>query len=265
MSVVMLRRATRDLRPTVLWYGLGLFLYAVSIILLFPAIREDTEMINQYLESFPAAVRAAFGISDMGTLAGFVGAEYLNVVWPLIVGVFVIMTGAGLIAMEIDRGTVEFWLSVPETRTRLLLGKLGAFLAGIVALVAITLLGLVIGGALVGETIGPAPLLATGVVLLSFPVAVGGYSVLLSSLSADRGRPAGLAAGITLLCYILWVVSSLSARWDWLRYLSIFTPFKPQDALASGTIPVGVLVLFAIGVVSALGALVIFQRRDVIA
>ncbi|ACZ39201.1 ABC transporter permease subunit [Sphaerobacter thermophilus] len=265
MSVVMLRRATRDLQFTVLWYGLGLFLYGVFILLLYPTVRDNTEMLDQYLQAFPPAVQAAFGISDMGTFAGFVGAEYLNVVWPLIVGVFVIMTGAGLVAQEIDRGTVEFWLSVPETRTRLLLGKLGAFLAGIVALVAITLLGLVIGGALVGEAIGPAPLLATGVVLLSFPVAVGGYSVLLSSLSSDRGRPAGLAAGITLLFYVLWVVSSLSERWDWLRYLSIFTAFEPQEALASGTIPIGVLVLFAIGIVSALGALVIFERRDVIA
>ncbi|MDI3339466.1 MAG: ABC transporter permease subunit [Sphaerobacter sp.] len=264
MSVVMLRRAAADLRRTTLWYALGLALYGMLIVLYFPTVRDNGEQLNEYLASFPEALRAAFGIEDITSFAGFLGAEFLNLIWPLIVGTFVVMTGAGLVAQEIERGTVEFWLSVPETRARLLVGKLGAFFSAGAVLVLVTLLTLEIGGAIVGESIAPRALLATGVVLLGYSVAVGGYAALFSALSNDRGRAAGLAAALTLGFYLLWVLSSLSERWDWLRYLTIFTAFDPQGALGSGVVPAGVVSLFAIGIGASIAALVVFQRRDVI-
>src|SRR5207245_34006 len=105
----------------------------------------------------------------------------------------------------------------------------------------------------------------TAVVLIAFAVAVGGYSVLFSSLTSTRGRAAGLAAGLTVLFYIAWVMAGLSSTWSWLKHISIFTAYQPQSALETGIVPgLGTGVLFAIGVVCAVAAIVIFQRRDVI-
>src|SRR5690606_36024918 len=94
---------------------------------------------QEIIDRFPPALLAAFGIGDLTSFPGFIGAEFLNLMWPLIVGIFVIMTGAGLVAQEIERGTVEFWLSVPETRMRLLLGKVVAFALAAGVLVLVTL------------------------------------------------------------------------------------------------------------------------------
>jgi ABC-2 type transport system permease protein len=265
MSLVMFRRALKDQRWTVVWYALGLFLYGVMILSFYPSIGRNAELMQQYLKSLPEAMLRAFGIADMGTLPGFIGAEFLNFMWPLITAVFVILTGASLVAQEVERGTAELWLSVPESRGRLLAAKLVALLVGIVALVLATIAALVVGAALVGESVTGRGLLAMGVVLLAFAVAVGGYAALFSSFSSDRGRPAGLAAALTLASYLAGVIGGINGRWGWLKRLSIFTAYQPQQALARGDVPVlGTLALLALGLACAAAAIAIFQRRDVL-
>lgn len=264
MSTVMLRRAMRDLWRTALWYGLGMAVFALFIVVYYRSFSDNADALQQLLDTFPEGLLVAFGVTDLTTLPGFVGAEFLNLIWPLIMAVFVIMAGAAVVAQEVERGTAELWLSVPEPRSRLLLGKLVALLGAVVCLVLITLLSIKIGALLIDEPLGLGPLAATGVVMLAFSVAVGGYTVLLSSVTNERSKPAGIAAAITLGFYLLWLLGSLSERWSWLEKLSIFTPYRPTEALASATLSLpGVLILFAIGLLGSAAAVVLFARRDV--
>lgn len=197
MSLVMFREAFKELRWTVLWYALGIVLYGLLILSVYPAVRDNAQTFSQLSETFSKAVIDAFGASDMGSLADFVGGKFLNVVWPVVAGVFVIMAGAATVAREIERGTIELLLSVPKSRTRLFAAKLAAMLVGIVLLVATTVGSLALGAALVGETLGFSQLFALRAVLTAFAVAVGGYTVLFSSFSKERGKATGMAAGLT--------------------------------------------------------------------
>lgn len=263
MSRVMFLQALRDLRWSAFWYALGLALYGILILSFYPTVRENTGLLQQYMQTFPRAMTEAFGITDMTSLEGFIGGEYLNVMWPLIASIFVIMAGAATVAREIERGTIELLLSVPESRTRLLASKLAALLAGMVALVAATLAALALGARLVDETLGLANLLALGAVLVSYTIAVGGYSALLSAFFKERGKPAGLSAGFTLAFYLAWVISGLSNDWEWLRNVSIFTAYEPQAALASAEVELSRLaVLLGVGLICSVAALFVFRRRD---
>ena len=265
MSWVMFRKALKDLRWTVFWYAFGLILYGILILSFYPTVRENAEEMQQLMGAFPKSVMEAFGANNMSTLAGWVGGKYLNVMWPLIMSVFIIMAGAATVAREVERGTIELLLSVPESRTRLLAAKLAALSTGIVVLVGVTIGSIALGAVFVDETLALENLLALGAVLLCFSVAVAGYSVLLSSFSKERGKPAGIAAGLTLAFYLAWVVSDLSKDWEWLGNVSIFTAFEPQRALASGHVePAQLGVLLVIGLACAVGAVFIFRRRDAI-
>ena len=263
MSWAMFRHALRDLRWTVFWYALGLLLYGMMILSFYPTVRDNAKMMEQYMKALPKALMEAFGVTDMASLPGFIGGEYLNLMWPLIASVFLIMAGTATVAREIERGTIELLLSVPESRTKLLVGKLMAFLAGTLVLVFVTVGALVLGAALVDETLKLENLLALGAVLVSFSVAVGGYSVLLSSFSKERSKAGGMAAGLTLAFYLAWVVSGLSKDWEWLKNVSIFTAYEPQRALQSGHLELSQLgSLVGVGLVCAVAAIVIFRRRD---
>lgn len=143
------------------------------------------------------------------------------------------------------------------------MAKVFALLTGAVVLVAVTLGALWLGATLVDETLEFGNLLAMGVVLLSFTMAVGGYSVLLSAFAKDRGKPAGMAAGLTLAFYLAWVISGLSEDWEWLKNASIFTAFDPQAALETGDIDLFKLgALLAVGLVCTVAALAVFRWRD---
>src|SRR3712207_4668226 len=221
MSWVMFRRALKDLRWTVFWYALGVFLYGMLILSFYPTVRDNAQMMDQYIKVLPKALMEAFGVTDMASLSGFIGGEYLNIMWPLIASVFLIMAGTATVAREVERGTIELLLSVPESRIKLLMGKLAALLVAILVLVSVTVGALVLGAALVDETLRLENLLAMGAVLVCFAVAVGGYSVLFSSFSRERGKAAGMAAGLTIAFYLVWVVAGLSEDWEWLENVSI--------------------------------------------
>lgn len=266
MSAVMLRRALKDLRWTALWYALGLFGYAVVIVAFYPTVRDNVAQFRDLINAYPKVFRQAFGVTDFATFTGFIGAEYLSLIWPMIVAAFAITVGTATVAQEIERGTIDLWLSVPEGRVRLLLAKGGALCTGLLALAWTTIGGLALGAALIGETVSVAGLLAAGAVASAFGLAVGSGAMLCSSFMNDRGRAAGLAAGLTLASYLAWIVAGLSARWDWLRHVSIFAAYQPQRALETGRVPAAeTLALLAVGLACTAAAAAIFRRRNIAA
>lgn len=260
----MLRRALADERWTVFWYSLGLLLYGLLIVAFWPTMKKNTELLAQYIKSFPEVFLKAFGVSDFSHFVGFVGAEFLNFMWPLIASIFTVMAASASVAGEVDRGTAELWLSVPTPRWRLLAAKLVAIAGGVVVLVAVTLAGIVLGAAFVGESLEAASVLAAGVTLAALCVAVGGYGALFSSLLSERGKAAGLAAAVTLASYLASIIAGISADWDWLRYASLMTAYHPQQALEAGAVRGDeVAALLGIGLASSVLALLVFERRDV--
>lgn len=265
MSRVMFRRALWSLRWTILWYVLGIALYIAIVLSAYPTVRDNAADIESMLKSYPDALLRAFGAStDLVSLPSYLGVESLNLIWPLIVAIFVIMSGAAVVAQEVERGTAELWLSVPESRTRLLLGKLAALLAGIVIVALATDVILAVGALLVGSALGLGQLAALTTILVSFPVAIAGYAALFSALLSERSKAAALAAALTLGFYLIWVIAGLIARLHWLGYLSIFTAYSPTPALASGVVPwLHVLVLLLLGFAAVAAAVVAFERRDV--
>lgn len=264
MSTIMLRRAIKDLRWTVLWYAAGVALYSVLIMLVYPTIRKNAESYQEIIKSYPEAFLRAFGVTaNMFEMAAFISTEFLNVIWPLIIAIFVIMAGTATVAQEIERGTIELWLSVPESRARLLAAKIASIALGIVVVALVTVVAIEAGALLVGENFGVSRLVALFPQLVAFGVAVGGYAVFFSSFSSERGKAAALAAAATLAFYLTWVFAALVDRLSWMRYLTIFTAYKPQRALEAGTFFWGEsLILLGIGIAGTLAALVVFERRD---
>lgn len=264
MSVPMLRRALKDLRWTTTWYAIGIAGYVLVLIALYPSIEK---MYSDVLKNYPKDLLKVLGTRDVSTtLAGYLGTEMLNIIWPVIVALFLIMAGSAVVAREIESGTVELWLSVPASRVRLLAAKLAALLIGSLALVVTTVVAIALGAWLINHPIASGSVLPLSLTLLSLCLVIAGYSALFSAMFSSRARAAGAATGLTVVFYLAWVVSALSEAWSWLRHISIFTAFGPQQALENGTVSiVGTIVLLALAAVCAGASLVIFQRREAVA
>ena len=262
----MLRKAVWDLRWTTLWYGLVAVLYTAVIVAYYPYARDNAASLKQIIETYPRSLMDAFGITDLTSFSGFLGGEVFNVIWPVLMAAFAITAGSALVAREVEEGTADLWLSVPAARPVLLGGKLLALGLAVLALVAASLLPVALGAWLLGASVTAGGVLAMGVAMAAFVLAVAGYSALVSAFSSDRGRAAGLAGGLSLAFYLAWVVSRISPDWRWLEKVSIFTAYEPQRALESGGVDITrVAVLLAHTAAAAGAALLWFQRRDVLA
>lgn len=245
-------------------------MYGLVMIAFFPSVRDAAVDFEELIDAYPPALMEAFGLSpdaDFTNYAVFLGVEYLNVIWAVIAAVYLIMAGTAVIAQEIENGTAELWLTLPARRTQLLFPKVISLYAGAALLTLVTMFSIGAGAVVVDNkgTVGPEGVLALGVVLFAFSVCVGGYSVLLSTIFRQRGRAAGIAAAITLGSYLFGVIGNLSDSWNWLKYISIFTAYKPEDALASNSIQAPETgVLFLIGIITCAAAFIIFPRRDIV-
>lgn len=270
MIWTMTRKALWDLRWSTFWYTIGLALYIVLLAAFYPTFRDVGAQFEEIIRSYPEAFLRAFGIepgtATLTSFSGFMHAEVFSFIWPLVAAIFVIMSGAATVAQEVERGTAELWLSVPASRPRLLAGKLLALLADIVVVVLVSVLTLLVVAPVVDAEFSVGAALQLGVVLLDFLIAIAGLSVLFSSISSERGKAAAMAAAVVLAMYLAWVIAELSERFEWLRYLSIFTAYRPREALeGSGVSWAGLVALLAIGIGGALAALAIFRRRDILA
>ena len=148
----MLRKALWDVRWTTLWFGLGMGLYTLAMILYFPSIQHSIASIKAMLEANRQLMQA-FGVTDISTLSGYLGGYILNVIWPLVIGGFAVVAGSAVVAKEIASGTVEEWLALPASRTRLLGAKVVAVAIACVVVVAATLVAIWLGALIVHESL----------------------------------------------------------------------------------------------------------------
>jgi ABC-2 type transport system permease protein len=263
--IVMLRKALWDIRWTAFWFAVGGAGYTALVSTFYPIFRDQSRAMTQLIATYPKGMLTALGYTNMTTFTGFIGAESLNLFWPIIVTIFATLAGASFVAKEVEDGTAEIWLSVPAERWRLLLGKMGALAVALLGAVAACLIVVAASATLNNAAVTLGGLMAMGTVMLAFLAAVAAYSGLFSSLMSSRGAAAGTSLGITIAFYAIWLIGGLSDGWRYLKGFSIFTAYSPQKALESGSLdPVSIGALLVIVAICALFSMVAFQRRDAI-
>lgn len=201
-------------------------------------------------------------ISDMLSIG------YVHPLTQTILCVWAIGRGAGAIAGEIDRGTMELLLAQPITRSRLILSHLCVDLLTIPVLCLSVWSGTWLGVWLVKLDADPwrfAPALLNMAALL---FAVSGYTMWLSAAGRFRGRVLGLAVLVTLLQFLINLIGQLWDTAEPLRPFTVFYYYQPQQVIlradwyqqAATWTRLGVL--FSVGAAGYLLAWWTFGRRD---
>jgi ABC-2 type transport system permease protein len=102
---------------------------------IWPSVKGNTQW-RDLFNTLPESYRALFTIGaqiDLSTSAGYLGLELLSVVGPAMIATCAIAPGSAAIAGDEQSGTLEWTLSAPMPRTRLLAERALALTAGITA------------------------------------------------------------------------------------------------------------------------------------
>lgn len=256
-----LRYTLNRFRGQILGWGLSLGALGLFLIPFYDVFLEQKQGMLKLLESYPKGLMAFFG--DMANF--FQPAGYLDTYlsyFPIIVGVFAVLAGSGLIAGDEERGRLDLVLAQPVSRTGLFFGRLGAFVLASVGIMVLTWLGfsVTLGTTSLDVTWGEMAL--PFVTLLAQVLLYGALALLLSMLLPSRGLAATTAGTVLVASYFLTSLARLNPD------LKQIARLLPHDYYQGGSAVAGLNLtwLFALLAVSAVLVLLswwFFLRRDI--
>jgi ABC-2 type transport system permease protein len=138
-----LRYSLNRLVGQILGWGVSLALLAVYIVSLFPTFVGQAEQFSTLLAAYPQALMAMFGgTAELFSPPGFLNFTFYSYM-PLILGIYVVLIGSGLLVSDEENGQLDLILAYPISRTSLFWGRLAGFVLSILAILFITWIGFI--------------------------------------------------------------------------------------------------------------------------
>lgn len=249
-------------RRSTLWYPIGMALYMLVIVVLYPSFEHSSELNKLTQGNSPLA--ALFGAT--GTLtspAGWVDVNAYANFLPLIVLLLTIGYGAGAIAGRNEDGTLGLLVVLPLDRRRILAEKVATMIAQALIL-GIAVAVCVYAGRAFQVTLDPWHVATATLAVLALGIDFGLIAMALGAATDSRGTAVGIASALAAACYL---ISSLAPVVHWihpLRYGSLFYWAVGNQQLTNGAGPGSFAVLLAVAIAAAVGANIAFRRLDVL-
>lgn len=248
-------------RRSMIWYAVGMGLYMLVIVVLYPSFKHSTELNKLTQGNSPLA--ALFGAT--GTLtspAGWMNVNAYANFLPLIMLLLTIGYGAGAIAGQDEDGTLGLLVVLPVARERILVQKIVAMVAQALIL-AVTVAVCVYIGRAFQVALAPGHVATATLAVLALGVDLGLIALALGAATGSRGTAIGITSAIAAVCYL---ISSLAPVVHWikpLRFASLFYWSVGNDQLAKGAALGSFVVFTAVAIVAAIAARAAFSRLDV--
>lgn len=259
---IFLRELKANFKSLLIW-AVILGLFATIGFAKFSAYANNPEMLA-VLDSMPAALMDAFNLRafNLTTLSGFYGVLFTY--YALILSIAAAMWGSDIISKEERDKTVEFALTLPVTRSRLVTAKLLAALVNCLALLLFSWVVTVISA----RSYQPDQeffnfLNLSTLALFLMQMIFLAIGIFLGCAMRRYKLASSVAVSLLLGTYFLSIISGLHEDLDFLKY---FSPFKYFDAgaLYREARLDGVYVGLSLGIIllAITGAYLTYSRRD---
>jgi ABC-2 type transport system permease protein len=259
---IFLRELRASFRSLLIWSVIVILLTIIGFTK-FSAYANNPELLA-VLDSMPAVLMDAFNMRafNLTTLSGFYGVMFTY--YALIVSIAAAMWGSDIISKEERDKTVEFSLTLPVTRSKLITAKTLAVLVDCIALLSITWGITLVSSQAYQPDSGFYPFLSRSMLgLFILQLIFLSIGVFLGCALKQYRRAGSLAIALLLGTYFFSIISSMNEKLEFLKY---FSPFKYFDAGALfheakfDTLYLALSVLII--VVSMAGAYYTYARRD---
>ncbi len=260
--LTIFRYSLARFRGQIIGWGLGIFLLGLFLLPFYETMVEQQDQFQQLLESYPPAMTAFFGdLSEMATPHGYLGAEYFALM-PVILGIFAVLAGSGLLASDEERGTLDLILAHPVSRTMLFAGRVLAFVAATILMFFVGWLGLVLPTLWVNFDASWLEIALPFVSLLGVILVFGTMALFLSMVLPSRGLAAMLSGILVVLSYFITSLARIDDRLEALARLSPLNYYQSGNAMLglNGSWLAGLL---AVAALFTLAAWWLFERRDI--
>lgn len=256
-TLIMIRYTFERSRTTLMWWIIGVALYTVINVAVYPAFA-DSILLD--MQNYPQGLVEAFGLSNLDQLGPYLYAQVFLML-PLVLAFLPIMSFGGAIAGAEERGALDVTLTQPITR------RSYVFATWIVAVLSVGIVLLITGILswitiqVIGENLGVGDTLLAAWSVFPVTITAGTIGLVLSALLRSRGAVLGASIGILFLLYLIDVIGNINESLDGLRYIS---PFRYFNDIFTYTVPVWhYLLLIGVSLVLLAISVKLFERRDI--
>lgn len=249
-------------RGQILGWGFSLAVLAAYLLSFYDTLASQVAQLDEMLRSYPPELMAFFGeVATLGTPEGYLTIEFFSYM-PLVIGIYAVLAGSGLLAADEENGTLDLLLAHPVSRGTFYFARVLGLVVALLCILGLAWVGFVIGLGWTELDVGAVdlalPFLCLAAVLLLF----GALSLLLSMTLPSR-RLAAMLGGLVLVASFF--ITSL-ARID--KNLEGVARLSPLNYYQSGDAILGLNVQWLAGLLGAAVAFTLlawwrFERRDV--
>lgn len=250
------------------------FVYILSAVALlwmyvsfFPSFKDQTASIDSLMKSFPESLMKAFNVdvNSFGTIEGFISSEQFSFVWPILMIFMTVSMAASFLAGEIEKGTSEILLSLPQPRWKIFISR---YLVGFSILIVFTFLSIYAIIPLANAydiSVKNANISTMALLSFCFSISVYSLSMFFSALFSDKGKVFFLSGAVLVGMYVLNIISALKTNLVDLKYYSFFYYFNPAKALIYNSVDHWAYIVFiSFSLLFILLGLLVFTKRDAI-
>jgi ABC-2 type transport system permease protein len=254
----LVRSGLHDNRRAALVWGGPLGVMCALVVALYPSIRDS---VRQLVDGYPAGVKAAFGITDLGNAESYLHAEMFSLMVPVAVAYFAMRCVAASISGAEERGHLDTLLATPVARRTLVAGAFATTAIAAAGVLLVTGLLTAAAAAVVGEPLALGRLGGALAGVWGLALFFAGCAALAAGVLHRMGPVLGMSAGLLGGMYLLDLLGKLADTVSALRWLSAFRYYGAplQDGLDVG----GLAVLVVAGGLLAAAGAVFFERRDI--
>ena len=259
---IFLRELKSNFKSLLIWGGIVMFFSWIGFSK-FSAYYDNPELLD-ILGTLPPAMLDAFNFNafNLTTLVGFYGVMFAY--FGLMVSIAAAMWGSEIISKEERNKTVEFSLTLPVTRSKLVTAKIGAALVNCILLNLITWGALVLSPQKYNPTSEYYDFVAMGMLALFLMqlvfLAIG---ILLGCAMKQHKRSSAAAVSVLMVTYFFSIISGLYEKLDFLKYFSPFKYFDPKMILDESRLDPLYVGISAAIIIAALGlSYMTYSRRD---
>ena len=170
------------------------------------------------------------GVDRIFSPAGFLDTRFFSMM-PLILGVFAVIIGSGLIVGDEENGTLDLILAHPVRRVDLFIGRWLAFCVALLGILAMAWLGLIIATTFTSIKFSWIDVALPFVSLFGILIWFGGLALLLSLILPSRRLAASLTGLILAASYFITTFARISPNLNGLAKWSPLTYYQGGSAL----------------------------------
>jgi ABC-2 type transport system permease protein len=262
--LTVFRNALARYRGQILGWGLSLAALSLLMASFYDTIAAQKDQYMKLLEHYPKEILAFLGTSDfmeMFTPAGYLNMENFSYM-TIIVGIFAVLAGSGMLAGDEESGTLDLVLGHPVSRTALFIGRFLAFLVATIGILVLNWIGFLIGMPGSGLGLNPVQIGRPFFSLFAVLILFGTLALVLSMLLPSR-RMAAMTSGVFMVAsFFITALAQLDANLEKVAKISPMNYYQGGMAI-NGVKWSWVVGLLGVSLLFVLIAWWRFERRDI--